>query len=121
MHRATGLNCVAINNVTPPIPYALPKRFPPPGENISLLFLSNFMASKGLLTAAEATRILRVRGYQVVLNCAGFWREASSEREFKEQFQPELEASTIRVVGPADDAMKASLLREAHFLLLPIS
>jgi len=121
MRRATRLHCVAINTGTPPMPDALPKRLPLSGQNISLLFLSNFMASKGLLAAAEATRILRGRGNRVVLNCAGFWREAHFEREFQQRFGPEIEAGTIRVVGPADDARKESLLRESHFLLLPIS
>jgi glycosyltransferase involved in cell wall biosynthesis len=119
MHLETGLRCVAVNNGTPEVPGAVPKQLPSGGNTIHLLFLSNFILSKGLFIAAEAAQILRGRGYVVTLKCAGSWRDIATSQAFDRKFRSEVDAGVIRVVGPVDEAKKASLFQEAHFFLLP--
>jgi len=72
-----------------------------------------------LWIAAETLRILRARGLDATLTCAGDWPSRMDRTRFIEDFSPELQTSSIRLAGLVNGAEKASLLREAHFLVLP--
>jgi glycosyltransferase involved in cell wall biosynthesis len=119
MRENTGFNCVTVDNGARGLPDGKQKQLPPAGETVNLLYLGNFIRSKGLWEAAEAARLLQEAGAAVTLRCAGAWRNDSDRGDFRARFHDGISMGTIQVVGLADQAMKESLLRESHFLVLP--
>jgi glycosyltransferase involved in cell wall biosynthesis len=120
MRKATGLDCIAVNNGVRGFASVGAKRAPDTTNPVRLLFLGNFIPSKGLWAAAEATEYLRKAGMPVILRCAGAWRSDNDQDEFTRRFHPG-PSSPIKMVGLADQESKERLLREAHFLVLPTS
>jgi glycosyltransferase involved in cell wall biosynthesis len=86
---------------------------------LQLLFLGNFIRSKGLLAAAEATEILLRRGLSVHLKCAGSWRSETERLEFEERFGDAMSRGAIQFLGRVDGKDKEEVLLETHVLVLP--
>lgn len=119
MHQSTGLPCVGINNGMPAYLQRIERVPPKEGEVLRLLFLSNFIRSKGLWIAGEVAQALARDGIPVELRCAGNWRSEQDKADFVGRFSSELLTGTICIVGPVGQAQKVELLRSSHFLLLP--
>lgn len=119
MADATGLPCVGVNNgvVAPAITQT--RAAPRPGECIELLYLSNFVRSKGLWTAAQGLRELRARHLPARLRCAGAWLREEDRAEFLREFEREIADGTLEVIGFASGEVKRRLFSESHFFILP--
>jgi glycosyltransferase involved in cell wall biosynthesis len=119
MRAATGLDCVSVDNGTRPVLGGKKRALPAHGSPLELLFLGNFIRSKGLWAAAEATEILLHKGLTVRLKCAGSWRSQKERLEFEERFGDGMSRGAIQFLGKVEGRHKERALLEAHFLVLP--
>jgi len=119
MRAAMGLDCVAVGNGTPAVRGGNKRALPAHGTPLQLLFLGNFIRSKGLWAAAEATEILLHRGLSVRLKCAGSWRSETERLEFEDRFGDGMSGGAIQFLGRVDGKDKEEVLLEAHVLVLP--
>jgi glycosyltransferase involved in cell wall biosynthesis len=119
MRQQTGLDCIGINNALPNPAIPAPRHPPAPGEPLELLFLSNFIRSKGFWIAALALRELVNRGAKARLTFAGSWRDQMEREQFFREFSAEIDSGWIHLAGHVEAEAKQSLLRRSHFLLLP--
>ena len=119
MRAATGIDCVAVDNGTRSVRDGNRRVLPSHGMPLQILFLGNFIRSKGLWAAAEATEILLHRGLSVRLKCAGSWRSETERFEFEERFGDGMSRGAIQFLGRVDGKDKEEALLEAHVLVLP--
>lgn len=115
-----GVNTAGINNGVVDLAAGAPARRAAAGQRVELLFLSNLMRAKGLWVAARSTELLRDRGYDVRLRCAGAWKTAEEERAFRSDFAGSLSTGLIEMVGFAGPTEKRDLLATSQMMLLPI-
>jgi glycosyltransferase involved in cell wall biosynthesis len=105
-------------------------RTPPRGE-IRLVFLSNFIATKGYAEVIRAVGILR-RVHQLPVTCRlvgefladGFLRRGArsaiqARRNLQRMIRDEQLEDAVEILPAAGHARKQEILRESHFLLLP--
>lgn len=106
---------------------------PPLRNEIRLVYLSNFIATKGYAEVIRAVGILR-RAYDLPVTCrlvGEFLVDGTQERgaRNREQARVNLQGmirdeqleDRIVILPAADQACKQAILRDSHFLLLPTS
>ena len=119
MRAATGIDCVSVDNGARATPGGKARTWPAPGAPLTLLYLGTFILSKGLWAAAEAAMLLRGRGLDVRLKCAGSWRLEAERVGFERQFREALSSGLMQFLGPVDESRRAKALLESHILVLP--
>jgi glycosyltransferase involved in cell wall biosynthesis len=85
---------------------------------LRVLYLSNYIRSKGVMEVLEAAKMLNDKGLKVQFRLAGGWNEKDTELEIK-NFLQENPALDIRLSGPVSGEEKETLLRESDVFVLP--
>jgi glycosyltransferase involved in cell wall biosynthesis len=119
MEETSGRDCVPIDNGAGEIGGAEQKFLPHGDEPLKLLFLGNFIRSKGLWVAADAAQLLHDSGTSVQLRCAGSWRSDADRSEFTRRFREAMSEGVIQLVGQVHGSAKEALLLDSHFLVMP--
>ncbi len=83
-----------------------------------VLFLGNFIGTKGVLEVLKAAVLLKHRSAEMEFVFAGSWRDAETRREF-EVLMAEHPDLPVRVAGQVTGKEKASLLAESDVFLFP--
>ncbi|HRZ76498.1 MAG TPA: glycosyltransferase, partial [Bacteroidales bacterium] len=133
IHRRIDGQIVLADNLRPLFSWILPEEkiftvpngldIPDPGHRpgpgpLRVLYLSNYIRSKGVMEVLEAARILESKGSVATFRLAGGWNERDTEKEVRAflQAHPGLH---IELSGPVSGAEKDLLLREADVFVLP--
>jgi glycosyltransferase involved in cell wall biosynthesis len=119
-----------VPNAAPIFDPPVTPRTPPQGE-IRLVYLSNFIATKGYAEVIRAVGILR-RVHELPATCRlvgeflvdgareeGVRNRAEARRHVQEMIREEQLEEAIEILPAADGATKQAILRDSHFLLLP--
>jgi len=85
---------------------------------LRLLYLSNYIRSKGVMEVLEAIRQLHSEGEAVECTLAGGWNEPDTEKEIR-AFLSRYGSLPLNVLGPVSGGEKDSLLGSADVFLLP--
>ncbi|HEX9938070.1 MAG TPA: glycosyltransferase family 4 protein [Longimicrobium sp.] len=108
-----------------------PKRLPPPGEPVRLLFLSNLVESKGWIDVLEAVRLLRDRLGEGAVRCDFYGMFMASPDDVRVTSVEDAEqrfhafvaehglGETARWHGVVSGEAKREALARSHFFLLP--
>jgi len=86
-------------------------------ERIGVLYLSNFIKSKGYLDVLEAAKLLK--NEKVIFHFAGHFFNKQDENEFKQYIQKLNLGNIVKYHGVVSGNNKKKLLREADIFVLP--
>lgn len=85
---------------------------------IRVLYLSNFVRTKGVMDFMQSIPLVRQRRDDVEFVLAGDWNDNAVKREM-EEFIARCRDSSIRVVGKVSGKAKYDLLRQADMFVFP--
>lgn len=119
--RLSGRVAVVPNAAPLADPPATPRT--PPRREIRLVFLSNFIATKGYAEVIRVVGILR-RVHELPVSCrlVGEFlghNGRQARRNLQRMIRDEQLEDAVEILPAADHARKQEILRESHFLLLP--
>ena len=87
-------------------------------KSISVLFLGNFIGSKGILDVLKAAPIVSKTHPNVKFVFAGSWRDEETQNEFK-QFMDDNPNPLVEIAGPVTGEAKFQLLSSVDIFVFP--
>lgn len=101
---------------------SIDERFRKPLNNeraLKILFLSNLLATKGLIEFIETLRQLKMDGVKFRANICGAWSERYSSNSLRDLLEQSGVIELVDFIGPVDQAQKRMILAESDILLFP--
>lgn len=87
-------------------------------DKFGILFLANFIRSKGILDVLYAVPMVLSKHPEVEFVFAGNWRDAEVQKQF-EQFAIQNPDMPVSVAGPQNKEQKLTLLKSAKLFVFP--